>query len=77
MNKPSQVFLWDIIWRIPTYCLSPSVSEVLPKQETQLSEDSHVDVFPTSLSQIQLLTVDPRRQNWESTNCKLVYSHLG
>lgn len=45
-----------------THGLSSPVGEVLPKQQTQLSGDSHTDVFPTSLRTLQLLAVEPNRK---------------
>lgn len=45
-----------------THGLSSPVGEVLPKQQTQLSGDSHIDVFPTSLRTLQLLAVKPNRK---------------
>lgn len=56
----------SVIWNTPTYSLSPSVGEVLPKQQTQLSEDCHVAVFLTLLSTLQLLTVDPKKRQKET-----------
>lgn len=45
-----------------THGLSSPVGEVLPKQQAQLSGDSHIDVFPTSLRTLQLLAVEPNRK---------------
>lgn len=62
--------LFSVCSRHSTYSLSPSVGEVLPQQQTQLSGDSHVDVLPASLSTLQLLTEKTRTEN--VNRCKLV-----